>query len=65
VSLEPKPSSAPPASPQNLLADLESRQEELLRQLSDLEERTKQALAQLSVYAAEPSKSGKATPRAA
>ena len=36
-------------NPRTLLADLESRQEELLRLLDDLEQRTKQALARLSV----------------
>lgn len=40
--------STQPAEHRTLLADLESRQDELLRLLSDLEERTKQALAQLS-----------------
>jgi hypothetical protein len=34
--------------PKTLLADLESRQDELLRMLDELEQRTKQALAQLS-----------------
>ena len=41
---EPQRASAP-----TLLADLESRQEELIRLLDDLEERTKQALARLSI----------------
>lgn len=36
-------------NPRTLLADLESRQEELIRLLDDLEQRTKQALARLSV----------------
>lgn len=39
-------------SPKNLLADLESRQDELLRLLGELEERTKQALANLTASAA-------------
>jgi hypothetical protein len=36
------------ANPRTLLADLETRQEELLRLLDDLEQRTKAALARLS-----------------
>jgi hypothetical protein len=36
----------------SLLAELESRQDELLRMLTELEERTKQALAQLNPVAA-------------
>lgn len=35
-------------NPKTLLADLESRQDELLRLLDELEERTRQAIAQLS-----------------
>lgn len=40
--------------PTNLLADLESRQDELLRLLTELEERTKQALASLTAQAKSP-----------
>jgi hypothetical protein len=59
----PDPFRKPPASPRdptmtpdlptpaNLLADLESRQDELLRLLGELEERTKQALANLTAPA--------------
>lgn len=39
-------------NPKHLLADLESRQDELLRLLDELEQRTKQALAQLTVVPA-------------
>lgn len=42
---------APTSNPTNLLADLESRQDELLRLLGELEERTKQALANLTAPA--------------
>lgn len=35
----------------NLLADLETRQDELLRQLSELEERTRRALDELTAAA--------------
>lgn len=41
----------------NLLADLESRQDELLRLLTELEERTKQALAALTAPSAPTSNS--------
>ena len=42
----------PRVDPKTLLADLESRQDELLRLLDELEERTKQAIAQLAPAAA-------------
>lgn len=51
-----------PVPAKTLLADLESRQEELLRLLGDLEERTKQALAQLA--AAPPAPAKDVAPRA-
>ena len=47
----------------SLLADLESRQDELLRQLAELEERTRAVLAELGVAAEVPA-AGK-TPTAA
>lgn len=48
---EPSPAAEQPdrANARTLLADLESRQEELLRLLDDLEQRTKAALTRLSV----------------
>lgn len=49
--MTPDASTTTPLSKPNLLADLESRQDELLRLLGELEERTKQALANLTASA--------------
>jgi hypothetical protein len=43
------PEQPPAPNPGNLLAELESRQDELLRLLDDLERRTKEALARFNV----------------
>lgn len=49
--MTPDASTTDASTPANLLADLESRQDELLRLLGELEERTKQALANLTASA--------------
>ena len=49
MSIDETASTADSAAPTSLLADLESRQDELLRLLAELEARTEQALADLGV----------------
>ena len=51
-----------PVSTPSLLADLESRQDELLRLLAELESRTEQALAALGVNVAGSPAAAAATP---